>query len=110
MIFLLSLALALSVAARFHRSLIPEDLYAFPKFHVAFLNSLPLSNDTAQRWLSHGLQGGELEFMGEPWLPSFKEIDGSSQVPPRLLVIVSPQFPYISHHRDSSNKVLLRTG
>ncbi|KAH7889304.1 hypothetical protein F5I97DRAFT_1947704 [Phlebopus sp. FC_14] len=45
----------------------PEDLYAFPKSRVAFLNNLPVSNDTAQRWLNGGLRGGEPEFLDQFW-------------------------------------------
>ncbi|KAG6854624.1 hypothetical protein C0991_004226 [Blastosporella zonata] len=53
-------------AARLLHSL-PEDAHAFPKFRVAFLNRLPLLADTAQRWLTNGLRGGELEFLDQPW-------------------------------------------
>ena len=55
------------VTARLHSSLVPEDPYAFPKYRVAFLNGLPVLNETAQRWLELGLRGGELEFMDQPW-------------------------------------------
>lgn len=67
------LSLAVLLAA-FHTILharllhsIPEDTHAFPKFRVSFLNSLPLINETAERWLKLGLQGGELEFLDRPW-------------------------------------------
>lgn len=53
-------------AARLLHSL-PEDTYAFPKYRVAFLNGLPVENQTASRWLKEGLRGGELEFMDQPW-------------------------------------------
>jgi protein OS-9 len=73
-------------AARLLHS-IPEDTYAFPKFRVTFLNSLPLINETAERWLKDGLHGGELEFLDRPWKEdnwpshsSRKEID-SGQPP-----------------------------
>ncbi|KAG9318802.1 hypothetical protein JVU11DRAFT_903 [Chiua virens] len=59
----------------------PEDLYAFPKYRVTFLNDLPVFNETAQRWIQHGLRGGEQEFLGEPWpayfQSSMKEIASS---------------------------------
>ena len=57
----------------------PEDIYAFPKYRVTFLNDLPVANETAQRWIQNGLRGGEQEFLGEPWYsqPSTKEIDSS---------------------------------
>ena len=74
-------------AARFLHS-IPEDTYAFPKFRVSFLNSQPVINETAHRWLNEGLRGGELEFLDQPWKEdnsyshsSRKEI-GSGQPPP----------------------------
>ncbi|KAF5380935.1 hypothetical protein D9615_003883 [Tricholomella constricta] len=79
---LLVLAAALLVpahAARLHS--LPEDTYAFPKFRLAFLNRLPVLNDTAQRWLREGLRGGHLEFLDQPWSDHpqpLKEIDGSS--------------------------------
>jgi len=45
----------------------PEDLYAFPKQRVTFLNNLPVNNETAQRWLQDGLRGGEREFLNDVW-------------------------------------------
>lgn len=72
------------VAARLHH-LVPEDPYAFPKYRVTFLNGLPLLNDTAQQWLQNGLEGGELEFLDQPWRedsqwrkPPVKGIEGSN--------------------------------
>lgn len=47
----------------------PEDLYAFPKYRVTFLNDFPVLNETAQRWIQDGLRGGEQEFLGESWDP-----------------------------------------
>lgn len=47
----------------------PEDLYAFPKYRVTFLNEFPVVNETAQRWIQDGLRGGEQEFLGESWDP-----------------------------------------
>ena len=74
------------VAARLHNSLVPEDPYAFPKYRVAFLNGLPVVNETAERWLEHGLHGGELEFLDQPWedgaqwrVPPVKSIEGGTQ-------------------------------
>ena len=63
--FLLAASL-LTASARLLHSL-PEDTYAFPKFRVSFLNSLPVLNATAERWLKEGLPGGELEFLDKPW-------------------------------------------
>jgi hypothetical protein len=63
----LSLALALGARAASLLHSVPEDLYAFPKYRVTFLNGLPVLNDTAEHWLQHGLRGGELEFLEQPW-------------------------------------------
>lgn len=45
----------------------PEDIYAWPKYKVSFLNGLPVLNHTAQLWLQDGLRGGEKEFLGLEW-------------------------------------------
>ena len=73
-------------AARLHNSLVPEDPYAFPKYRVTFLNGLPVLNETAQRWLQTGLNGGEAEFLeqtppdGVSWAPpAVKSIEGGSE-------------------------------
>ena len=63
---LLAVSLAAAASARLLHS-VPEDPYSFPKFRVAFLNGLPVLNETAQRWLNEGLRGGELEFLDQPW-------------------------------------------
>ena len=75
--FLLAASL-LPASARLLHSL-PEDSYAFPKFRVAFLNSLPVLNETAERWLKEGLPGGELEFLDKPW----RDIDRRSSSQPK---------------------------
>ncbi|KAF7793186.1 hypothetical protein EIP86_004295 [Pleurotus ostreatoroseus] len=74
------------VTARLHNSLVPEDPYAFPKYRVAFLNGLPVLNDTAQRWLQNGIPGGEAEFLEQPlnestpWsTQAVKSIDGEQR-------------------------------
>jgi hypothetical protein len=54
------------VLARAPHSL-PEDIHAFPKYRVTFLNDLPVLNDTAEHWRNNGLHGGELEFLDRPW-------------------------------------------
>ncbi|KAK7014933.1 PRKCSH domain-containing protein [Favolaschia claudopus] len=46
---------------------VPDDPAAFPKYNVQFLNHLPLANETAQQWLTHGLRGGIREFLDQPW-------------------------------------------
>lgn len=62
---LLSLC-GLVAAAGPHWSL-AEDLFAFPKYRVSFLNGLPVLNETAERWFAHGLKGGEREFLDQQW-------------------------------------------
>ena len=52
---------------------LPEDIFAFPKYRVTYLNALPLFKDTADRWLRHGLRGGEPEFLDQPWQDPFTE-------------------------------------
>lgn len=86
-IAVLPLCLWTLVSARLHHSLVPEDPHAFPKYRVAFLNGLPLLNETAHRWIQSGLRGGELEFLDQPWeedsqwrTQPVKSIEGSSQV------------------------------
>ncbi|KAF7338364.1 PRKCSH domain-containing protein [Mycena venus] len=59
--------LLLPVAAARILHALPDDPAAFPKYKVDFLNHLPLANDTAQRWLAHGLRGGVREFLDQPW-------------------------------------------
>lgn len=83
---LLALAFAVDVDARLHHAL-AEDLFAFPKYRVTYLNGLPVLNDTAERWLKEGLQGGELEFLDRPWKDAhqsqrslFKEIGTGGDV------------------------------
>ncbi|KAJ4488099.1 hypothetical protein J3R30DRAFT_3654443 [Lentinula aciculospora] len=62
---LVLLFISSGVVARLHS--LPEDPHAFPKFKVTFLNNLPVLNETAQKWLSQGISGGELEFLNQPW-------------------------------------------
>ncbi|KZT67706.1 hypothetical protein DAEQUDRAFT_672752 [Daedalea quercina L-15889] len=64
---LVPLSLSLLVSASLHRSLLPEDLYAFPKYRVTYMNGLPVLNETAERWLREGLKGGEAEFLDQDW-------------------------------------------
>lgn len=65
-VLLLAAAAAAGAAARGY-SQQPEDIHAWPKYGVSFLNGLPLLNHTAQRWLQDGLRGGENEFLGLQW-------------------------------------------
>ncbi|KAF8574490.1 hypothetical protein K439DRAFT_1372269 [Ramaria rubella] len=85
-VLVLSLLSPLScVHASLHAS-IPEDLYAFPKYRVSFLNGLPVANETAERWLRDGLRGGEAEFLDQ-WhvapLQSIESSDSTAAVGPR---------------------------
>ena len=86
-LFLLAASL-IAASARLLHSL-PEDPFAFPKFRVAFLNSLPVLNETAERWLKEGLPGGELEFLDKPW----RDIDLPSSAQPKE---IGPGDPH--HH------------
>lgn len=66
----LFLATALSFSSSYARiHSLPEDTHAFPKFSVSFLNGHPLLNETAERWLTQGLRGGQQEFLDQPWSP-----------------------------------------
>jgi protein OS-9 len=77
----LALYSAHTASGRIYASLIPEDPHAFPKYDVAFLNGLPVLNETAERWLRDGLEGGLPEFLEEAWVSKntpwskFKGID-----------------------------------
>lgn len=62
-------------------SSIPEDLFAFPKFRVVFLNKQLIANETAQKWLSEGLPGGEDQFMDRDW----QNIQRSARSEPRTI-------------------------
>ncbi|KAJ8078655.1 Protein OS-9 [Marasmius tenuissimus] len=88
------------VFGRSYHSL-PPDTYAFPKYKVAFLSNLPVLNETAQKWLKDGLQGGELEFLDQPWGVSseqssqiFKEIGTGDSAP----VTPNPKPTYSLEH------------
>lgn len=100
--------------ARLSQSL-PDDLYAFPKYRVTFLNGLPLLNETAERWLREGLHGGEPEFLDHPtqWQdpPPFKHIDagdGTTVGPslrPACLSIPSLTRGCLSYCKASASQV-----
>jgi len=60
---LIALILLCSDAYALRSSTLPEDLYAFPKYKIQFLNGHPVLNVTAQRWLQDGLLD-EQEFLG----------------------------------------------
>lgn len=101
----------------------PEDIHAWPKYKVSFLNGLPVLNHTAQHWLQDGLRGGEKEFLGLEWTTdsqsvpsSLKSIDaGDNQLPMGTtpLADVNPAnpsatpSPKLQHMRlDPSNEFL----
>lgn len=43
----------------------PEDTYAFPKYHINFLNHHPITAGRAEELLSEGLRNGVKDFMGD---------------------------------------------
>ena len=83
--YLLAVVCVAAIAnARVHYAL-AEDLYAFPKYRVAFLNALPLRNTTAELWLKEGLHGGERQFLDQQWLDvpvNRKQISSGDHTPP----------------------------
>ncbi|KIK59777.1 hypothetical protein GYMLUDRAFT_44231 [Collybiopsis luxurians FD-317 M1] len=90
-------------AAKIHS--LPEDLHAFPKSKVTFLNSLPILNETAQKWLNQGIPGGESEFLNQPHTTdqpqlSRKEIDDgfTEQSTSALPVSSENNLPYSLEH------------
>ena len=91
------LSLLPSIASSRSHHALPEDTYAFPKHRVSCLR--PVFNQTAQRWLKDGLNGGELEFIDQPWkeepgnsVPLTGAIDGGDEL------TASPQvFSYRFH-------------
>ncbi|KLO12613.1 hypothetical protein SCHPADRAFT_853699 [Schizopora paradoxa] len=93
-VVLLAVAVAHDVHARVHFAL-AEDLYAFPKYRLTFLNGLPVLNDTAQRWLEEGLKGGELEFLDQPW--------NAQMHPPSNLRTIAAQHDDDEHQRPFEN-------
>jgi len=79
---LLAASAAPSVVARgFSQQ--PEDIYAWPKYKVSFLNGLPVLNHTARLWLQDGLRGGEKEFLGLEWTADSQ----TQSAPPNLNTI-----------------------
>ncbi|TBU35853.1 glucosidase II beta subunit-like protein-domain-containing protein [Dichomitus squalens] len=106
---LIPLSLCLLVSARLHHSRVPEDPFAFPKYRVSFLNGLPVSNETAQRWLHEGLRGGNLEFFGQPWSesPSPASIEGTDDGLSNVCTHVtsSPLFAQAARHRYTDHKL-----
>ncbi|KIJ68993.1 hypothetical protein HYDPIDRAFT_23859 [Hydnomerulius pinastri MD-312] len=95
----------------------PEDIYAFPKSRVTFLNNLPVSNETAQRWLRDGLRGGDREFLGDSWdeptwysQTASRGIDsseaGSLQEPPKVSQTDSSEYS-LEHMRIGPDNAFL---
>src|SRR6266849_3671388 len=90
-----------------------DDLYAFPKYGVTFLNGLPLLNETAERWLREGLRGGEAEFLDHPtpWRePSpFKHIDAGEGTAVGLLMssVVAHVLPTRSRPPPNPSQTML---
>ncbi|KAF8498336.1 hypothetical protein JB92DRAFT_3084589 [Gautieria morchelliformis] len=93
-------ALAPASASSIHTS-IPEDLFAFPKYRLSFLNGLPVANKTAERWLRDGLYGGEQEFL-DNWHPNPRHgIDASGSQP------AAEHSPTLEHMRLGPSKSYL---
>lgn len=90
-----------------------DDLYAFPKYRVTFLNGLPLLNETAERWLREGLRGGEPEFLDHPTLwrePSpFKHIDSGDGTAVGLLMssVVAHALPTRNRPPSNLSKIMI---
>ena len=90
-----------------------DDIYAFPKYGVTFLNGLPLLNETAERWLREGLRGGEAEFLDHPtqWRePSpFKHIDAGEGTAVGLLMssVVAHALPTRSRPPSNLTQIIL---
>ncbi|TEB31253.1 hypothetical protein FA13DRAFT_1754770 [Coprinellus micaceus] len=93
---ILLLLIAPAVRSRIHS--LPEDAHAFPKFAVAFLNDQPVLNRTAEQWLAHGLRGGELEFLDQPWK------DDPSHAPQRRKEIGSGDTPADTQATDVGSR------
>jgi protein OS-9 len=104
-LFSLLFLLPLVTASLLHS--LADDLYAFPKYRVTFLNGLPLLNETAERWLREGLSGGEAEFLDHPtpWRePSpFKHIDAGDGTAVGLLMSSIVAHALLTRNRPPSN-------
>ena len=92
--FLLLISPSFAHTASLYFPSIPEDLYAFPKHRVSFVNGLYLSNDTAHRWLADGLAGGEDEFLGREW--QSKSITGQEDASDTALQGLIVSLPFLS--------------
>jgi hypothetical protein len=110
---LFSLLLFPSLAPAGFLHSLPDDLYAFPKYTVTFLNGLPLLNETAERWLREGLRGGEAEFLDHPtsWRepPPFRHIDAGdgTAVGLQLSSIVAHTLPAPSRSLLKLSQIML---
>ncbi|KAJ1310433.1 hypothetical protein OPQ81_007166 [Rhizoctonia solani] len=106
---LVALAVAWSFGQTKAYSSLPEDLYAYPKYSIGFLNGLPLPNVTAQHWLAHGLKGGEKRIsratLGPklPWdksAPDYGWRDDKLGWTRRLAFSITPPRTYASRPRE----------
>ena len=110
-LLLLLLLPPLALSSLFHS--LADDLYAFPKYRVTFLNGLPLLNETAERWLREGLRGGEAEFLDNPtpWRepPPFKHIDSGqgTTVGPLIPSAVVHALPTQSRPPSNLSQIML---
>ena len=111
LLFSLLLLPLLAPASLLHS--LPDDLYAFPKYRVTFLNGFPVLNETAERWLREGLRGGEAEFLDHPtpWREPapFKHIDAGegTAVGPLMSPIMAHTLPTQSRPPSSLYQIML---
>jgi len=91
---LTTLVLLRSYSFALKSSSLPEDLHAFPKYKILFLNGLPVLNATAQRWLQAGLVD-EDEFLGPDKSPRTARtvVQGITGGPEDELAPASKQLP-----------------
>lgn len=61
----LALILLRALEARARTQFAPEDTYAFPKYHINFLNHHPITASRADDLLANGLRDGLKDFMGD---------------------------------------------
>lgn len=95
-----------------HYSTIPEDVHAFPKYRIQFLNGRPLLNATAQRWLQEG-GTTEQEFLGlhKSYTSSDPSFKGIGSVPQDELATAataaaSPSSPVLQQMRLGATEYL----
>ncbi|KAF7304786.1 PRKCSH domain-containing protein [Mycena kentingensis (nom. inval.)] len=89
--FLFLLSLVLNTHARLLS--LPDDPYSSPKYKVDFLSNLPIPEQTANHWLTHGLRGGINEFLNNSPPPPPSLGDPDAQAPLTDDVSIPPNPP-----------------